>query len=131
VSIPEKRQDLSRKIREYVEKCSVRQDPELRLPPPEVESKELFSRLLQPVMAHLRPSETVVIDLDIGMNKLPLEALKSPEGWYFGEKFPVIYSPGYLRELDLRPQQRPRWGLRIYALQPGENEKFSGVFPEI
>ena len=131
VSIPEKRQDLIRKIREYVEKCSTRQDPEMHLPPPDVESKKLFSLLLQPVMAHLHPSETVVIDLDAGMDRLPLEALKSPEGWYFGEKFPVVYSPGFLRENDLRPQQKPRLGLRIYALSPGESDRFSSVFPDL
>ena len=133
VSIAEKREDLRRKIHQYIEKCSMRQDPELRVPAPDLESNELFSWLLQPVMVHLHPSETVVIDLDTGMTRLPLEALKSPEGWYFGEKFPVAYSPGYLRENELRQvsQQKPRWGLRLYALGPGGRDRFSGVFPAI
>src|SRR5262249_2938969 len=83
---------------------------------------------------HLRSSETVIVDLDFAMNGLPLEALKSPEGWYFGEKFAVIYSPGYLRENDLRMPlpQRPRLGLLVDALgATSEREKLSELFPEI
>jgi CHAT domain-containing protein len=133
VSIPEKRDDLRRKIREFIEKCGMRQDPELHVPEPDAESKELFSQLLQPVMANLRPSETVVIDLDTGMNALPVEALKSPEGWYFGQRFPVVYSAGYFKEMALRriSQQKPRLGLGLYALGSGERNGFSGVFPEL
>lgn len=127
VAVAEKREDLRRKIRQYIEKCSMGQDPSLPLPAPEAESEELFSWLLQPVMTRLRAPETVVVDLDTGMTRLPLESLKSPEGWYFGERFPVSYSPGYLGEIRLRPvpQDKPRVGLRIYALPQVEKNLLS------
>ena len=131
----EKRDDLERRIYRYVQKCSMAQTETAPLPVPDAESKDLFSRLLQPVVAQLRAPETIVIDPDIVMKGLPLEALKSPEGWYFGEKFPIIYSPGYLRENDLRKssQQAPRWGLLVDALggAVSEGAKLHDSFPEI
>lgn len=130
----ENRDDLQRRIQQYIEKCSAPQDPRVPLPPPNAESTDLFSRLLQPVMAHLRETETVVVEPDDALTGLPLESLKSPDGPYFGEKFPIIYSPGYLRENDLRTasQQRPRWGLVIDALDStSERDDLADLFPEL
>lgn len=67
------------------------------------DSQYLFSQLLTPVIADLQAHGAVVVELDPLMNGLVLEALKSPEGWYFGQRYPVVYSPGLVKENDLRP----------------------------
>lgn len=134
VRVPVKREYLQELIRRHLRKCSAPQDPELPLQEPDRESKQLFSLLLQPVIADLRRSETVVVDLDMGMEGLLVEALKSPEGWYFGQEFPVVYSPGYMRERDLRVplQAAPRSGLLLDALEADdEGKNLIEMFPEI
>jgi CHAT domain-containing protein len=130
--VPVKRSDLQRKIQEYVRKIGREQRGELPLPPPEEESKELFTLVLQPVLADLSTFDTVTVDFDAAMNGLPVEALMSPEGWYFGQRYPVIYSPGYLRENELRksPQQVPSTGLLLDALGDKETrDHFKELVP--
>jgi hypothetical protein len=132
--VPVKRGDLQRKIQEYVRKIGREQRAELPLPPPEEESKELFTLVLQPVLADLSTFDTVTVDFDVAMNGLLVEALMSPAGWYFGQRYPVIYSPGYLRENELRksPQQVPSTGLLLDALgDKGLRKKFEEVFPQV
>jgi CHAT domain-containing protein len=134
VWVPEKREDLRKKIYQYIQKCGTPQSPSLPLPAPDDESRKLFSLLLQPVIADLSGSETVVVDLDQAMRGLPIEALKSPEGWYFGEKYPVVYSPGYIRENDLRnpAQQTPRGGVLLNAWDDSsEQPAVRELFPQI
>lgn len=134
VSVPEKRNDLQRKIVQYLQKCGTPQNPDLPLPAPDEESRKLFALLLQPVIADLQGSDVVVIDLDKVMTGLPIEALKSPEGWYFGEKYPVIYSPGYIRENDLRnpSQQTLRTGVLLDAWDAeSEHNKLIELFPQL
>ncbi len=62
----------------------------------------LFSIFLQPVISDISSSRPVIIESDRIAYSLPMEALRSPEGWYFGEKYSVIYSPGTLVEKTLR-----------------------------
>ena len=100
VVLPENRADLEHKIQQYSKKCS---NPISDVTALEQESQELFLLFLQPVIAGLRSAETVVIDPDQAMNGLALETLKSPEGWYFGQKYMVVQSPGFIKENDLRP----------------------------
>ncbi len=42
----------------------------------------------------LPESQAVIVELDRSAYNLSMEALTSPAGWYFGEKYPVVYSPG-------------------------------------
>jgi CHAT domain-containing protein len=71
------------------------------------------------------------------MEGLLVEALKSPEGWYFGQKYPVTYSPGYVRENELRQpsQDLPRSGVLVDALvaekKENEHEVLTSLFPEV
>jgi CHAT domain-containing protein len=117
-----KREELQRRIREYLGKIGREQREGFLSPVPEAESKELFALVLQPVLAdlprHDAAANPVVVDFDPAMSGLPVEALMSSEGWYFGQRFPVIYSPGYVRENALRKylQQAPGTGLAIDAL---------------
>lgn len=120
--LPVKREGLQRRIREYLAKIGREQRPELPLPAPEAESKELFALLLQPVLADLPRHDPapnpIVFDFDPAMSGLSVEALMSPEGWYFGQRYPVVYSPGFIRGNQLRQysRQAPTTGLAINAL---------------
>src|SRR6185312_12876994 len=104
-------------------------------PEPDDDSRQLYDLLLKPVIADLHDSDSIAVDLDVAMDGLLLEPLKDPEGQYFGQKYPVAYSPGYIRESKLRPpmQEIPRSGLVISVLEAAKNEstEFSKLFPEI
>jgi CHAT domain-containing protein len=63
---------------------------------------KLFSIFLQPVISDIPSSRPVIIESDRIAYSLPMEALRSPEGWYFGEKYSIVYSPGELVEKNLR-----------------------------
>lgn len=121
-SVPIKRVELQNKIQQYLHKIGREQLSELPLPAPEAESKELFALVLQPVLNALtvtgEAAPTIAIDFDSAMNGLQTEYLMSPEGWYFGQRYPVIYSSGFIRENQLRkyPGQAPTRGLVIDAL---------------
>lgn len=134
MSIPAKRDDLQRLIRQFIRECSTPQDPNMPLPDPDRDSRQLFSLLLEPVIADLRDSDSIVVDLDMAMDGLLVEALKSPEGWYFGQKYPVTYSPGYIRESKLRQplQEIPHSVLLVNALGTANSEgkKIIEMFPE-
>jgi CHAT domain-containing protein len=132
VSLPEKREELQREILQYIQECSTPQKQDVPLPAPDEDSRKLFATLLQPIMARLQTSSPVVFDLDATMNGLPMEALKSPQGWYFGERYPVVYSPGYVRETDLRKPapQVPQWGVLLDALGANsESTELAQLFP--
>ena len=86
-----KQQDFERAVRDFAEHCAT---PDSNLNELREQGAWLYSLLLQPVVAHLPASQIVVVELDRSAYNLSLEALNSPEGWYFGQKFPVVYSPG-------------------------------------
>jgi CHAT domain-containing protein len=93
------KQDFENLTREFVEKCamegsSLRELNQL--------GGKLFAVLLQPVISSISPSAPVIVELDRMAYNLPMEALSAPEGWYFGEKYSVIYSPGIWMEKTLR-----------------------------
>jgi CHAT domain-containing protein len=97
--VPVKQQDFERVVRDFAERCST---PDSNLSEVQEQGAWLYSRLLQPVIAQLPESEPVVVELDRSSYNLAVEALPSPAGWYFGEKYPVVYSPGAEMEHALR-----------------------------
>jgi CHAT domain-containing protein len=97
--VPVKQQDFERVVRDFAERCST---PDSNLSEVQEQGAWLYSRLLQPVIAQLPESEPVVVELDRSSYNLAVEALPSPAGWYFGEKYPVVYSPGAEMEQALR-----------------------------
>lgn len=97
VSFPES--NLLTITRDFSEKCST---PNSSLTGLREESRKLFALLIEPVASRLDGAEIIVIETDGVINNLPLEALLSPQGWYFGEKFTLINSPGVLQESRLR-----------------------------
>jgi CHAT domain-containing protein len=92
-------QDFERAVRDFAERCS---NPDSSLSDVRERGKWLYSQMLQPVVAWLPESEIVAVELDRSTYNLSIEALTSPAGWYFGEKYPVVYSPGIGLEEELR-----------------------------
>lgn len=126
------RGELQQRIFRYIRHCSMPIEPNSGLPVLEKESKDLFASLLQPVMERLRGAATVTIELDAAMNGLPLEALMDHDGRFFAEKYPVIYSPGYIRESHLRqPSPQPlQAGLAINALDGPLKFSYQGLLQQ-
>ncbi|HEV3039981.1 MAG TPA: CHAT domain-containing protein [Candidatus Angelobacter sp.] len=95
----------------------------------EEDSKRLFSYFLEPVVKGFQQSGPVMAELDPWMSKLNLEALESPEGWYFGLKYPVVYSPGLVKEAELRPvsHRPPASKLLLNALTADNRSLTAGL----
>jgi len=94
------REKLQPDIDDYVQEIGIEDANPAMM---EENNGKLFAALLAPAMPDVRPGSTVEVEPDpFIMKKLPLEALKSPEGWYFGQRYPVIYSPGIIKENSLR-----------------------------
>jgi CHAT domain-containing protein len=93
-----RQQDFERAVRDFAERCST---PDSNLNEIREQGAWLYSQLLQPVIAQLPESQVVVVELDRSAYNLSMEALTSPAGWYFGEKYPVVYSPGIQMEEGL------------------------------
>jgi CHAT domain-containing protein len=94
-----KQEDLAHDIRDFVEKCASSGSDLAEI---QVQGKKLFSILLQPVLLQLPESRPVIVELDRPAYALPIEALMSPEGWYFGGKYSIVYSPGLMMEKYIR-----------------------------
>jgi CHAT domain-containing protein len=94
-----KQQDFERTVRDFSERCAT---PDSKLPELREEGAWLYAQLLQPIIASLPESQAVIVELDRSAYNLSMEALTSPAGWYFGEKYPVAYSPGTRMEQALR-----------------------------
>jgi CHAT domain-containing protein len=97
-----KQQDFERAVRRFAEHCA---DPDSSLHDVQEQGAWLYTRLLEPIIPGLRESETVTVELDRLAYNLPMEALRSPVGWYFGEKYIIVYSPGNHAEQSLRQQR--------------------------
>ena len=95
--------DLENITHEFTEKCAVEVS---NLDELHALGTRLFSLLLLPVLPDIASSKLIVIESDRNAYNLPMEALRSPEGWYVGEKYSIIYSPGVLVEKSLRPPSR-------------------------
>lgn len=94
-----KRQDFEHAVRDFAERCST---PDSNLAQVQELGAWLYAQMVQPVIAQLSESEAVVVELDRSAYNLSIEALASPAGWYFGEKYAVVYSPGANMEQTLR-----------------------------
>lgn len=93
--VPIAREQLEKMVQQFSQSCARPDSPLAEL---QQQGQNLFRILLEPVIARLQTSSVFVIELDRSLAGLPVEALWSPNGWYFGEKYPVIYSPGIMRE---------------------------------
>jgi CHAT domain-containing protein len=94
-----KQQDFERAVREFAERCS---SPDSNIDELREQGEWLYGQMVQPVISQLPESDAVVVELDRSAYNLSVEALTSPAGWYFGEKYAVVYSPGVNMEQGLR-----------------------------
>jgi CHAT domain-containing protein len=93
------KKDLENATQEFIEKCA-RADSSIE--DLHQLGTKLFSIFLLPVISNFSSATPIIIESDRMAYSLPMEALRSSEGWYFGEKYSVIYSPGVLVEKNLR-----------------------------
>ena len=94
--------DFEQLAHDFVKKCSTESS---NLEELQQQGQQLYSFLFQPILNDLSAFSTITVELDRRISNLPLEALRSPDGWYFGEKYPVVYSSGAAIDLSLnRPQ---------------------------
>jgi CHAT domain-containing protein len=89
---------------------------------------KLFSIFLLPVISNFPSSRPIIIESDRIGYSLPMEALRSSEGWYFGEKYSVIYSPGVLVEKTLR-LPKPVTGQESLLLLDASHVAGAGYLP--
>jgi CHAT domain-containing protein len=99
-SIDVKQAELRRLIRDFTKGCSTADNA----PADKIDklSQQLYALLLTPVITDLTTSQTVAIELDEAFLALSMEALRGPEGRYFGEEYAIVYSPGFETERALR-----------------------------
>jgi CHAT domain-containing protein/tetratricopeptide (TPR) repeat protein len=100
LSLPVAQPELLKMIRDFNRSC---RDPKSPNSEVEQQAARLYERLLQPAKAALGQSDTVAIEFDPSLPALSFEALRSPEGRYFGAEHAVFRSPGLLAEGALRP----------------------------
>jgi CHAT domain-containing protein len=133
------RSKLEDSVRSFSEKCA---NADSSLQEIHEEGAKLFAILLQPVVDQLSDGGNVIVELDRSAYNLPFEALQSPDGRYFGEKYSVTYSPGVWVEQSLRPAKAIAAEEPLLLLDashgpqagylPGmdaERKKISGLFP--
>jgi CHAT domain-containing protein len=101
---------------EFSENCAT---PKSSLANLQEQGRRLFDLLVQPVVHQLPSSLPLIVEVDDPLTSLPLEALRSPEGWYVGERYGMIYSPGILQERRLRQPRPFTFGEHVLILDSG------------
>src|SRR5262249_27255082 len=99
ITIPLAQTDLLRMVRDFNRTCK---DPKSPTAEVEKQATALYQQLVQPVIAALSPADTVAIEFDQAIPPFAFEALRSPEGRYFGADYAVFRSPGLFAEGALR-----------------------------
>ena len=84
-------QDFEQLAHEFAKKCATESS---NLKGLQQQGMTLFSLLIQPILSDISASTVITIELDRRVSNLPIEALRSPDDWYFGEKYAVVYSLG-------------------------------------
>jgi len=98
-SIQLKQSELLKLVRGFEDLCK---DPKSSTREVERQATSLYGLILQPVIETLASFETIAVELDESIPFFAIEALKSPEGRYFGADYAVLRSPGIFAERDLR-----------------------------
>ena len=93
--------------------------------------QKLFTLLLQPVAEKLLSGQVIAVELDRPLSGLAMEALHSPNGWYFGEKYPVVYSAGIVYEQSWRRQSTLSPQLPILLVDAAANGYYPGHEKEV
>ena len=70
------------------------------------QARDLYDELIAPIDSYLTSDRTLIVELDEGLDGLPMEALLDPHYRYFGERGPILSSFGIL--FQLREGMDPR-----------------------
>lgn len=96
-------QDFEQLAHDFVRKCATESSNLSEL---QQQGEKLYSLLLQPIANDIPENSVLTVELDKRVYNLPVEALRTPQGSYFGEKHPVVYSAGAGIDDTLHPLQR-------------------------
>ncbi|HEY2914938.1 MAG TPA: CHAT domain-containing protein [Candidatus Angelobacter sp.] len=122
-SIPLSREDLLKRVNAFNRNCGNPQSPRAEI---DQQATELYKLLLQPVIGELVSSETVAIEFDSSIPPFSIEALRSPEGHYFGVDYATLHSPGIFAESALRRPEALQSDARFMVIDasPAEGPRF-------
>ena len=119
------KKDIDDPTRQFIELCATDSS---KLSDVQELGTKLYAILLQPVASELPPSGDLVIELDPSAYNLPMEALRTSEGKYFGENYSIVYSPGIWMEKELRLPV-PITGRESFTLVDASHAKKTGYLP--
>ena len=97
--VPLDRRDLDLMARRFVRLCS---DPNSDLSTVQFYGKKLYQTLLGPISDRLTPTRGVIVEADIPISQIPIQALVDESGHYFGENHAVTWSEGVYFTESLR-----------------------------
>ncbi len=89
--VPLDPRDLGYMARRFVTLCS---DPISDLPTVQLYGKKLYQILLGPIADELPPTRRVVVEADMPISQIPIQALMDDSGRYFGETHAITWSEG-------------------------------------
>jgi CHAT domain-containing protein len=94
--------------------------------------------MVRPVLSSINDTDSLTVELDNSLANLPMEAIYTPDGTYLGARYSIVYSPGSIAEMSLRPartlDQRAR-ALIVQSALPGlpgydaERHSINELFP--
>ncbi len=110
---------------DFVRKCAIESS---NLKDIQQQGQKLYSLLLEPILGVVPNFPVITVELDRRLSSLPLEALRSPDGWYFGEKYAVVYSSGAGIDISLNKAQ-PVTPQQSFLLLDATRSPQSGYLP--
>jgi CHAT domain-containing protein len=122
-SISLSRDDLITRVNDFNRDCGSPQSPRAEI---DRQATELYKLLLQPMIGELVPLETVAVEFDSSIPPFSIEALRSPEGHFFGIDYAPSHAPGIFAESALRrPEQLPSAApFMVIDASPAEGPRF-------
>ena len=115
-------EDLRRKVADFATACSTASSDAQEL---RGMGQVLGAIFLQPVSLEMAQADTVIIELDPRLSRLPIAALLDPGGRYFADRHAIVISPGMFAEASLRIPEPLRKDLRFTLM----DASFSGGLP--
>ena len=122
-SISLSRDDLITRVNDFNRNCGSPQSPRAEV---DRQATELYKLLLQPMIGELVPLETVAVEFDSSIPPFSIEALRSPDGHFFGIDYAPSHAPGIFAESALRqPEQLPSAApFMVIDASPAEGPRF-------
>jgi CHAT domain-containing protein len=84
-------QDFEERVHDFIKKCATETSSLKDL---QQQGQALYLFLVLPILNVISTDSVITVELDRRFYNLPVEALRSPKGWYLGEKYGVVYSSG-------------------------------------